>query len=83
LGAVVEVVRVVVEVGGLFIAEGRRWSGGAPVVAGRRPLMALRASRSGMTRYSRHRRDVSAGQGAQEEGEHVEGPLGRCAWLKR
>ena len=35
-----EVGVVVVELGGLFIAEGRRWSGGVPVVAGRRPLMA-------------------------------------------
>ena len=49
----------VVELGGLFIAEERRWSGGAPVVAGRRPLMALRASRSGVTRDSHRRCNIS------------------------
>ena len=43
----------------LFIGVARWWRGEAPVVAGRRPLMAPRTSRSGVTRDSRRRRDVS------------------------
>jgi len=68
---------VVVELGGLFIAKERRWSGGAPVVAGRRPLMALRASRSGMTRDSRRRRDISgSGTVCRRKASTWRGPRG-------
>ena len=68
---------------GLFISAGRRWRGGAAVVAGRRlgeaTLMALsrlRASRSGVSSGEAAEGDGTARAGAPVQ---VEGP-GRSAW---
>ena len=59
----------------LFIGVARRWRGETPVVAGRRPFMAPRASRSGVTRDSQRRRDVSgSGTVSRKKASRWRGP---------